>query len=346
MKPPGGSTPVCFASRLFPASPVHAGVRPDYRRSYSAFPLRVDRSLATSPGDIGSGARFSTESARTRTCRSAMAAMDHATRKGQPYPRKRMRPVLSWKWVWANEPEPGNIAPAAEMKMRSTAKGPAIVCQTSPRARRREARIRGAIVAVDSVAVYTWAETAEVNQGAFVPVAVSQARSAMPAKRMPKKTVRTKGHRRLLPVASNEARSSRGSASPYHAIECPQDHAQRHPGDGPWNRVEEGRGRVRRDRHRDRLRVPGFRARRVHRCHGVEIGMPRLDARVAVHGRCRLRDRRDRESRVLTRGAVPSIDVIAGQRRGRDRAPRHVDDPVRHRHVHVQRGGDAPRSRR
>src|SRR5213083_292504 len=437
MKPPGGSTPVCFASRLFPASPVHAGVRPDYRRSYSAFPLRVDRSLATSPGDIGSVARFSTESARTRRCRSAMAAMDHATRKGQPYPRKRMRPVLSWKWVWANEPEPGNIAPAAEMKMRSTAKGPATVCQTSPRARRsaarvtrgntracpattnrwsdwgrglgmglpvcrsrtatmgpsargfslgarttergastgirgppapssifrakvaraldsrrvsllaaREARIRVAIVAVDSVAVYTWAETAEVNQGAFVPVAVSQARSAMPAKRMPKKTVRTKGHRRLLPVASNEARSSRGSASPYHAIECPQDHAQRHPGDGPWNRVEEGRGRVRRDRHRDRLRVPGFRARRVHRCHGVEIGMPRLDARVAVHGRCRLRDRRDRESRVLTRGAVPSIDVIAGQRRGRDRAPRHVDDPVRHRHVHVQRGGDAPRSRR
>src|SRR5438552_1329449 len=77
----------------------------------------------------------------------------------------------------------------------------------------REARIKVAIVAVDSVAVYTWAETAEVNQGAFVPVAVSQAKSAMPAKRMPKKTVRTKGHRRLLPVASNEARSSRGSAS-------------------------------------------------------------------------------------------------------------------------------------
>ena len=102
----------------------------------------------------------------------------------------------------------------------------------------REARIKVAIVAVDSVAVYTWAETAEVNQGAFVPVAVSHAKSAMPANRMPKKTVRTKGHRRLLAVASNEARSSRGSPSPYHAIESPQDNAQCHPGDGPWNRVE------------------------------------------------------------------------------------------------------------
>src|SRR5439155_8434000 len=152
----------------------------------------------------------------------------------------------------------------------------------------REARIRVAIVAVDSVAVYTWAETVEVNQGAVVPVAVSQARSAIPAKRMPKKTVRTKGHRRLPPVASKEARSSRGSASPYHAIECPQDHAQRHPGDGPWNGVEEGGSPVRRDRHRERLRVPGFRTRHVRGCDGVEIGMPRLNARVAVHGRCRL----------------------------------------------------------
>src|SRR2546423_14129094 len=77
------------------------GRRPDYRRSYCAFPLDVDRSLGISPGAIGSGARSSTESARTRTCRSAMAAMDHATRKGQPYPGKRMSPGLSWKWVWA-----------------------------------------------------------------------------------------------------------------------------------------------------------------------------------------------------------------------------------------------------
>src|SRR5207245_9848698 len=66
----------------------------------------------------------------------------------------------------------------------------------------REARIKVAIAAVDSVAVYTWAETAEVNQGALVPVAVSHAKSAMPANRMPKKTDRTKGHRRLLAVAS------------------------------------------------------------------------------------------------------------------------------------------------
>src|SRR5256885_14582701 len=210
----------------------------------------------------------------------------------------------------------------------------------------RAARIKVAIVAVDSVAVYTWAETAEVNQGAVVPVAVSHARSAIPAKRIPKKTVRTKGHSRLLPVASNEARSSRGSASPYHAIECPQDHAQCHPGDGPWDRVEEGRRRVRRDRHRERLRVPGFRTRRVHRCHGVEIGVPRLDARVAVHGPRRLRDRRDRESRVLTPGAVPSLDVIYRPWRRRNPAPRHIDDPVRHRHVHVQRGGGTPPTRR
>src|SRR2546421_12654526 len=160
----------------------------------------------------------------------------------------------------------------------------------------REARIKVAIVAVDSVAVYTWAETAEVNQGAVVPVAVSQERSAIPAKRMPKKTVRTKGHRRLPPVASKEARSSRGSASPYHAIESPQDHAQRHPGDGPWNRVEERRSRVWRDRHPDRLRGPGVRGRRVHRCHGGEICMRRLYARVGREGLCRRRERLGRES--------------------------------------------------
>src|SRR5256885_15005296 len=161
----------------------------------------------------------------------------------------------------------------------------------------REARSKVAIVAVDSVAVYTWAETVEVNQGAVVPVAVSQARSAIPAKRMPKKTVRTKGHRRLPPVSSNEARSSRRSASPYHAIECPQDHAQCHPGDGPWDRVEEGRRRVRRDRHRERPRVPGVRTPRVHTCHGGEIGVPPLDARVPVHRPRRPPGRRDRDAR-------------------------------------------------
>src|SRR2546426_2577051 len=130
-----------FRFRLVHGFAHAAGIGPDYRRSYRAFPLGVDRSLGPSPRGIGSGARFSIESARTRTCRSAMAAMDHATRKGQPYPRNRMSPVLSWKWVWANAPEPGSIAPATEMKMRSTAKGPATVCQTSPRARRSAARV-------------------------------------------------------------------------------------------------------------------------------------------------------------------------------------------------------------
>src|SRR5438046_626519 len=118
----------------------------------------------------------------------------------------------------------------------------------------RDARMRVAMVAVVSVAVYTCDEIPDVNQGPVVPIAVSHARSAMPANRIPKNTVRTKGHRRAPTVSRDgpvsRGRTSRRSSSPDHAIESPQDHAQGHPCDGPWDRVEEGWSLVRWNGHR------------------------------------------------------------------------------------------------
>src|SRR5436309_15507019 len=102
--------------------------------------------------------------------------------------------------------------------------------------------MRVAMVAVVSVAVYTCDEIPDVNQGRVVPIAVSHARSAMPANRIPKNTVRTKGHRRA-PTASSAGPASRGrvsrrSSSPDHSIERPQDHAQGRPCHAAWDGVE------------------------------------------------------------------------------------------------------------
>src|SRR5207253_6126720 len=57
-----------------------------------------------------------------------------------------------------------------------------------------DARVRVAVVAVVSVAVYTCAEISDVNQGSYVPIGVSHARFAMAANRIPMYTVMAKGH--------------------------------------------------------------------------------------------------------------------------------------------------------
>src|SRR5437660_1593934 len=152
----------------------------------------------------------------------------------------------------------------------------------------RDARMRVAMVAVVSVAVYTCAEIPDVNQGSVVPIAVSHARSAMPANRIPKNTVRTKGHRRA-PTASRAGPASRGrmlrrSSSPDHAIECPQDHAQGHPRDGPWDRVEAGRSLIRWNGDRVYGAIPRFAARGVDGRDRVVVRLASLGRRVAVLG--------------------------------------------------------------